>query len=167
MNSFLERMREELVRRNYAQSTMRSYLRIVRDFQVYCGKRLNRLGPDDLRSYHAYLLEERKLAVRTVVQHVAGRVVIAEQFLLAQTAQSCPIDRLTASANDVFARRGVVPIAQLAERYETSERQFLSQFRRKLGLWPKLFCAGGELPDGAPGRIFQSIGDSRPPASLD
>lgn len=72
MNSFLQRMREELVRRNYAQSTMRSYLRIVRDFQVYCGKRLDRLGPDDLRSYHAYLLEERKLAVRTVVQHVAA-----------------------------------------------------------------------------------------------
>src|SRR5438874_12550440 len=73
-------MREELVRRNYAQSTMRSYLRIVRDFQTYCGKRLDRLGPDDLRSYHAYLLEARKLAVRTVVQHVA-----AIRFLYAKT----------------------------------------------------------------------------------
>ena len=80
MNSFLQRMREELVRRNYAQSTMRSYLRIVRDFQTYCGKRLDRLGPDDLRSYHAYLLEARKLAVRTVVQHVA-----AIRFLYAKT----------------------------------------------------------------------------------
>lgn len=80
MNSFLQRMREELVRRNYAQSTMRSYLRIVRDFQAHCGKRLDHLGPDDLRSYHAYLLEERKLAVRTVVQHVA-----AVRFLYTKT----------------------------------------------------------------------------------
>lgn len=80
MNSFLQRMREELVRRNYAESTIRSYLRIVRDFQAYCGKRLDCLGPDDLRRYHAYLLEERKLAVRTVVQHVA-----AIRFLYAKT----------------------------------------------------------------------------------
>jgi site-specific recombinase XerD len=65
-------MREELVRRNYAANTIRSYLRIVRDFQQHTGKRLDRLGPDDLRRYHAYLLEERKPAVRTVVQHVAA-----------------------------------------------------------------------------------------------
>jgi len=57
---------------NYAENTIRSYLRIVRDFQQYTGKRLDRLGPDDLRRYHAYLLEERKLAVRTVVQQVAA-----------------------------------------------------------------------------------------------
>jgi len=50
----------------------RSYLRIVRRFQAQCSKRLDHLGPDDLRSYHTYLLEERKLAVRTVVQHVAA-----------------------------------------------------------------------------------------------
>jgi site-specific recombinase XerD len=73
-------MREELVRRNYAESTIRSYLRIVGQFQQYCGKRLDRLGPDDLRGYHAYLLEERKLAVRTVVQHVA-----AIRFLYSKT----------------------------------------------------------------------------------
>jgi integrase/recombinase XerD len=52
----------------------------VRQFQAYCGKRLDRLGPDELRSYHAYLLEERKLAVRTVVQQVA-----AIRFLYAKT----------------------------------------------------------------------------------
>ena len=73
-------MREELVRRNYAESTIRSYLRIIGQFQEYCGKRLDRLGPDDLRGYHTYLLEERKLAVRTVVQHVA-----AIRFLYAKT----------------------------------------------------------------------------------
>jgi integrase/recombinase XerD len=80
VNRFQERMREELVRRNYAESTIRSYLRIIGQFQEYCGKRLDRLGPDDLRGYHTYLLEERKLAVRTVVQHVA-----AIRFLYAKT----------------------------------------------------------------------------------
>lgn len=80
MNRFQERMHEELVRRNYAESSIRSYLRIVQQFQQYCRKRLDRLGPDDLRRYHAYLLEERKLAVRTVVQHVA-----AIRFLYSKT----------------------------------------------------------------------------------
>jgi site-specific recombinase XerD len=80
MTKFLERMREELVRRNYAESTIRSYLRIVNDFHQYAGKRLDHLGPDDLRHYHAHLMEERKLAVRTVVQHVA-----AVRFLYCKT----------------------------------------------------------------------------------
>ena len=80
MTKFLERMREELVRRNYADSTIRSYLRIVDEFHQYAGKRLDHLGPDDLRHYHAYLLEDRKLAVRTVVQHVA-----AVRFLYCKT----------------------------------------------------------------------------------
>lgn len=80
MTKFLERMREELVRRNYAESTIRSYLRIVNEFHQYADKRLDHLGPDDLRHYHAYLLEDRRLAVRTVVQHVA-----AVRFLYCKT----------------------------------------------------------------------------------
>jgi hypothetical protein len=47
-------------------------LRIVEDFHQHAGKRFNHLGPDDLRHYYAHLLEEPKLAVRTVVQHVAA-----------------------------------------------------------------------------------------------
>jgi integrase/recombinase XerD len=80
VTKFLERMREELVRRNYAESTIRSYMRIVKEFHQYAGKRLVHLGPYDLRHYHAHLLEERKLAVRTVVQHVA-----AVRFLYCKT----------------------------------------------------------------------------------
>ena len=49
MTTFLMRMREELVRRNYAESTIRSYLRIVEDFHQHAGKRLDYLGPDDIR----------------------------------------------------------------------------------------------------------------------
>src|SRR5689334_21117805 len=73
-------MREELVRRNYAANTIHSYLRIVNDFQQYAEKPLTRVGADDLRQYHAYQLEERKLAVRSVVQRVA-----AVRFLYCKT----------------------------------------------------------------------------------
>jgi site-specific recombinase XerD len=72
MNTFQERMRDELVRRNYAASTIRTYLRIVKEFGAYTEQPLDALGPDDLRDYHAHLLKDRKLAVRTVVQQVAA-----------------------------------------------------------------------------------------------
>ena len=80
MTKLLERMREELVRRNYAQNTIQTYLRVVEDFRQYADKPLTRVLPDDLRRYHACLLEERKLAVRTVVQRVA-----AVRFLYCKT----------------------------------------------------------------------------------
>jgi site-specific recombinase XerD len=64
-------MREELVRRNYAESTIRSYLHTIEDFRRYCQKRLDHLGPDDIRRYQVYLREERKLDIGTAVNYVA------------------------------------------------------------------------------------------------
>ena len=65
-------MREELVRRNYAATTIHSYLKAVEHFQLHIDKPLDQLGPDDLRSYHAHLLGERKLAVNTVVLNICA-----------------------------------------------------------------------------------------------
>jgi Phage integrase, N-terminal SAM-like domain len=48
----LQRMREELVRRNYAESTVYTYLQAVDAFRYHLGKRLDHVGPDDLRRYH-------------------------------------------------------------------------------------------------------------------
>ena len=72
MTTLLERMRDELVRRNHAANTIHTYLRIILDFESYTGKVLDEVDADDLRRYHAHLLEERKLAVRTVVQGVCA-----------------------------------------------------------------------------------------------
>jgi site-specific recombinase XerD len=65
-------MREELVRRNYAATTIQSYLKAVEHFREYINAPLDQLGPDDIRSYHAHLLEDRKLAVNTVVVNVCA-----------------------------------------------------------------------------------------------
>src|SRR3984885_11282378 len=65
-------MLEELQRRNYSESTIRAYLQAVQQFAVHFGKSPDKLGPDDLRSYQAYLLVERKLAVASVVARVAA-----------------------------------------------------------------------------------------------
>ena len=68
----MERMREELVRRNYAATTIQSYLKAVEHFRERLKTPLDELGPDDIRSYHAYLLGDRKLAVSTVVVNVCA-----------------------------------------------------------------------------------------------
>jgi integrase/recombinase XerD len=65
-------MLEELQRRNYSESTIRGYLQAVQQFAVHFGRSPDKLGPDDLRSYQAYLLTERKLAVGSVVARVAA-----------------------------------------------------------------------------------------------
>jgi integrase/recombinase XerD len=76
----IEKMREELVRRNYAPNTIHTYERIVEDFRQFVGKRLDHANADDIRKYHAHLLGVRKLNPRTVVQHVA-----AVRFLYCKT----------------------------------------------------------------------------------
>jgi integrase/recombinase XerD len=65
-------MLEELQRRNYSEGTTRAYLQAVEQFARHFGKSPDKLGPDDLRSYQAYLLVERKLAVGSVVARVAA-----------------------------------------------------------------------------------------------
>ncbi len=72
MTILTQRMREELVRRNYAETTISTYLRSVEQFREYARKRLDHLGPDDMRRYQAYLLENKKLAVGTVVLHISA-----------------------------------------------------------------------------------------------
>jgi integrase/recombinase XerD len=62
---------EELQRRNFSSDTIRGYLGAVEQFALYFAKSPNRLGPDHIRQWQAYLLHERKLAVGTVVNRVA------------------------------------------------------------------------------------------------
>lgn len=72
MTILMEQMRTELVRRNYATTTIHSYLKAVEHFCNHIKKPLEQVGPEDLRSYHAYLLEDRKLAVNTVVLNICA-----------------------------------------------------------------------------------------------
>jgi integrase/recombinase XerD len=65
-------MLEELQRRNYSAITTRNYLRVVSDFARHFGKSPDKLGPNELRTYQAYLLTECKLTPGTVVNRVAA-----------------------------------------------------------------------------------------------
>lgn len=72
MTQPLEKMLEELQRRNYSSKTTYVYLKTVRDFGKHFHRRPEKLGPNELRRYQVFLLKERKLAVGTVVGRVAA-----------------------------------------------------------------------------------------------
>ncbi len=72
MTRLRQTMLEELERRNFSQSTTRSYLRTVEDFARYFHRRPDQLGPAHVREYQAYLFTKRKLASNTVMQRLAA-----------------------------------------------------------------------------------------------
>ncbi len=71
MTHLRQRMLEELQRRNYAESTIRSYLSAVEDYARYFRKPPDQLGSEHLRQYHLHLID-RKLATNTIVARIAA-----------------------------------------------------------------------------------------------
>jgi integrase/recombinase XerD len=75
-----QKMLEELERRIYSHRTAKTYVRIVRDFAEYFHQPLDKLGPEQIRQYQAYLFQSKKLAPATVSQYVS-----APRFLFIKT----------------------------------------------------------------------------------
>jgi putative transposase/integrase-like protein len=65
-------MLEELQRRNYSQTTVTAYVKTVEDFAQHFHRAPDQLGPDEIRTYQLYLLNERKQCVRTIRNHIAA-----------------------------------------------------------------------------------------------
>jgi len=65
-------MLEELQRRNYAETTINSYLRTVEDFSRHFHCSPDRLGPRHIREYQAELFQKRKFSPNTVAQRLAA-----------------------------------------------------------------------------------------------
>lgn len=63
---------QRCIRSRYSPATIRGYLLVIEHLVKHYGKSPDTLGPDELRSYQAYLLTERKLAVGSVVGWVAA-----------------------------------------------------------------------------------------------
>ena len=72
MTHLRKMMLEELERRNYSQGTIHCYVRFVERFAKHFGKSPDKLGPDHLRIYQAYLLKQRKLSPGSVEHHVSA-----------------------------------------------------------------------------------------------
>ena|GEM_PF-1036025 len=67
-----QRMWEDLQLRNYSEHTMRAYLHCVADFAKHFGTSPEHLGPEQVRLYQLFLIQEQQRAWPTVVQAVCA-----------------------------------------------------------------------------------------------
>ena len=72
MTQLRKQMLEELQRRNYSQTTVKGYLKVVESFARHFHRSPDQLGPEEIRAYQAYLFTEQKLNARTVGHHTAA-----------------------------------------------------------------------------------------------
>jgi len=80
MTQLRQKMLEELQRRDYSHRTAKTYIRIVRDFAAYFHRSPDKLGPEHIRQYQAYLFQIKKLSTASVSQYVS-----AIRFLFVKT----------------------------------------------------------------------------------
>ena len=134
MTQLRKRMLEELQRRNYSQTTVNTYLKVVEDFARHFHRPPDELGKEQLRAYQVHLLQERKLGVRTVGLHTAAlrfffcktlkRMYPVEEVPYPRAPRRLPIIltreeaiRLIDSASNLFHR------AMLITMYSTGMRR--------------------------------------------
>ena len=134
MTQLRKMMLEELQRRNYAQNTVRAYLLAVQQFAEFFHRPPDQLGPDHIRRFQSFLLKEKKLSPRTVVQRVSAlrflyvktlkRHYMLEHIPFPKAVRRLPIvlsqeevGRLIDSASNLFHR------AMLMTLYSTGVRR--------------------------------------------
>src|ERR671931_2099128 len=72
MTPLRQRMLEDMQLRNYSPLTMHCYLRCVADFARHFGASPEHLGPEQVRTYQLFLVQEKQVSWPSVVQTVCA-----------------------------------------------------------------------------------------------
>ncbi len=72
MTSLRQRMLEDLRIRNYAPTTVECYVRSVAEFAQHFNKPPDQLGPEEVRKWQLFLLNEKRVNLSTYIQAVCG-----------------------------------------------------------------------------------------------
>jgi site-specific recombinase XerD len=72
LNPFIQRMAEDMQLRNLADSTIDAYTYHVDKFCQFFGKPADQLGPEEIRQYQLYLVNEKKASWSSFNQAVCG-----------------------------------------------------------------------------------------------
>src|SRR3984885_11872682 len=72
MTALRQRMLEDLRIRNYAPTTVSSYIRSVADFAKHFDKPPDQLGSEEVRSWQLFLLNEKRVKLSTYIQSICA-----------------------------------------------------------------------------------------------
>ena len=72
MTTLRQRMLEDLRIRNYAPTTVRCYIRAVAEYAQHFNKPPDQLGPEEIRSWQLFLLNEKRVKLSTYIQAVCA-----------------------------------------------------------------------------------------------
>ena len=72
MTPLRQRMLDDLRIRNYSPSTVECYIREVAEFAKHFGKSPEHLGPEEIRLWQLFLLNEKKAKTSSYIQAVCA-----------------------------------------------------------------------------------------------
>ena len=115
MTHLRKMMLEELQRRNYAETTINSYLRTVEEFSRRFNCSPDRLGPRHIREYQAELFQKRKFSPNTVAQRLAAlRFFYTKTLKKAWSIEETPYPRKTFHMPTILSQEEVARLIDAA-----------------------------------------------------
>ena len=116
MTHLRKMMLEELQRRNYAETTISSYIRIVEDFSRRFQRPPDRLGPQHIREYQSELFRKRKLAASTVTVYLAAlRFFYTKTLKKSWSAAATPYPKRAEHIPSILSQQEVARLIDAAD----------------------------------------------------
>jgi integrase/recombinase XerD len=114
-------MLEELQRRNYSQTTVNGYLKVVAAFAKHFNRPPDQLGPEQIRAYQVYLFNERKLNARTVGHHTAAlRFFYCKTLKRAYPVEEVPYPKAPRRLPTILTQEEAVRLINSASKFVSS-----------------------------------------------
>jgi site-specific recombinase XerD len=128
MTTLRQRMLEDLHIRNYAPTTVACYIRSVAEFAQHFNKPPDQLGPEEIRTWQLFLLNEKRVRLSTYIQAICAlrffyqntlhRRIEIDRIPLPRYEKKLPVilskaevkALLEAPKNLCIAGQGIVPI---------------------------------------------------------
>ena len=113
MNPLRQRMLDDLQIRNYAPNTVAAYVRGVTEFAKYFGKSPDQLGPEQIREYQLFLINEKGVSWPTYIQAVCGLRFLYTHTLHQQVSiEHIPLPRMEKKLPVILSREEVAAILE-------------------------------------------------------
>ncbi len=123
MTQLRQIMLDELVRRNYAQSTIRNYIRTVEHYSRHFHHSPDQLGLEHIRAYQAAMFRTWKLAPNTVAQRLAAlRFLYIQVLKRGWSAAETPYPKKVLHLPEILTQ---AEVARLIDATETPFQRIL------------------------------------------